>query len=571
MLRYLGEKIDQARLNLPGTRLKILNSPPGSGNPGGLFACRPGHGNEKCKGGDGMKVLDVTLFREGIRRNVETLMRLDEEMQMIRAATEELVSLQESLKGEGGEAIRAFYRDCHLPLLHYFSLFKSQFESVLQQMDSALNVLEPAPDGHIRESFLESEIEAGLAGIASLAGSLTDEANAIMDSVSDIVSLPHLDDSEVQQGVRDAKRKRDQTVTDLHQFDAAQTGALTSVGDGIMKMEMWISDLEQMFNEGLTGVSFKAGQWSIMTGMNPLGADLAAGNGSLGGVSGLSGFNAPLTSFLWTPGGGMNPATANGFPAGPGMLAGSTPYGSPVLMTALANRQNGLLFPTSMSAAKTTGAAKKEEPNFVLGGDSVALGQYGTVTGGAGKLENDWSGLNDEDPMFGGGSEFTLVHTEMEADTDYVDARGTMNVLQGAVDAKIDEASVLGVDIPLPLVNAEAKGLEYDAKVELDRNMPYLGDVVGGTGIGANYTVGDAKAYAGYDDGYVGLAAKASLWEGELNPTIGIPFTDYNVKLTFGASAGSVGGEARAGREFLIDLRFLVGGRFGIGVEKGVE
>ncbi|EMR07335.1 hypothetical protein C772_00351 [Bhargavaea cecembensis DSE10] len=518
-----------------------------------------------------MKVLDVTLFREGMQRNVETLMRLEEEMQMIRAATEELISLQESLKGEGGDAIRAFYRDCHLPLLQYFVLFKSQFESILQQMDSALNALEPAADGHIRESFLESEIEAGLSEIATLTGSLTDEANAIMDSVSDIVGLPHLDDSEVQQGVQDAKKKRDQTVTDLHQFDASQTGALASVNDGIRKMELWITDLERMFNEGLTDVGFRADQWSFMTRMSPLRADLAAGNSSLGGVSGLSGFNAPLTSFLWTPGGGMNPATANGFPAGPGMLAGYPPYASPTLMTALANRQNGLLFPTYAAAGTTSGAPKKEEPNFVIGGDSVALGKYGTVTGGSGKLESEWSGLNDNDPLIGGSADFTLIHGQMEADTDYVDARGTLNMLQAGADAKIDEASVLGVDIPLPLVNAEAKGLEYDAKVELDRNMPYLGDVVGGTGIGANYTVGDAKAYAGYDDGYVGLAAKASLWEGELNPTVGIPFTDYNVKLTFGASAGSVGGEARVGREFLIDLRFLVGGRFGIGVEKGTE
>ncbi|MCM3089177.1 LXG domain-containing protein [Bhargavaea ginsengi] len=114
-----------------------------------------------------MKVLDVTLFREGMQRNVETLMRLEEEMQMIRAATEELLALQESLKGEGGDAIRAFYRDCHLPLLQYFGMFKSQFQTILQQMDSALNALEPATGGHIRESFLESEVESGLSEIAT--------------------------------------------------------------------------------------------------------------------------------------------------------------------------------------------------------------------------------------------------------------------------------------------------------------------------------------------------------------------------------------------------------------------
>ena len=41
---------------------------------------------------------------------------------------------------------------------------------------------------------------------------LTDETNNIMDQVSDIVNLPNLNDSEVQRGVHDAIRHRDQTV-----------------------------------------------------------------------------------------------------------------------------------------------------------------------------------------------------------------------------------------------------------------------------------------------------------------------------------------------------------------------
>ena len=43
-----------------------------------------------------------------------------------------------------------------------------------------------------------------------------------MDQVSDIVALPHLDDSGEQEGVLDAKRKRDDTVSILQEFDAIQ-------------------------------------------------------------------------------------------------------------------------------------------------------------------------------------------------------------------------------------------------------------------------------------------------------------------------------------------------------------
>ena len=57
---------------------------------------------------------------------------------------------------------------------------------------------------------------------------LTDEANNIMGQVSDIVSLPKLDESEVHLGVYDAKRHRNETVEKLIEFDVSQTDALVS-------------------------------------------------------------------------------------------------------------------------------------------------------------------------------------------------------------------------------------------------------------------------------------------------------------------------------------------------------
>ena len=81
--------------------------------------------------------------------------------------------------------------------------------------------------------------------------------------------------------------------------------------------------------------------------------------------------------------------------------------------------------------------------------------------------------------------------------------------------------------------------------------------MIGGTGIGAGASVGNAEAYAGFDKGSVGIGAKASVAEAEVNPTLGIPFTDINAKFTFGVSAIGVGGEAKIGKEILLDLRLL--------------
>lgn len=51
--------------------------------------------------------------------------------------------------------------------------------------------------------------------VGELTASLTDEANSNMDQVSDIVALPHIDDSGVQKGVISSKRKSDDTLTQL--------------------------------------------------------------------------------------------------------------------------------------------------------------------------------------------------------------------------------------------------------------------------------------------------------------------------------------------------------------------
>ncbi|SES45104.1 Novel toxin 15 [Psychrobacillus sp. OK032] len=127
------------------------------------------------------------------------------------------------MKGAGGNAIRSFYREWHMPFLQFFRMFSHNFNQVLQQMEVALHSFEPDSAGYILERFLEGELEEGLTLIGQLTASLTDETNCIMDQVSDIVSLPHLDDSGVQEGVINSKKKRNDTVTGLNVFDATQT------------------------------------------------------------------------------------------------------------------------------------------------------------------------------------------------------------------------------------------------------------------------------------------------------------------------------------------------------------
>ncbi|WP_213422537.1 T7SS effector LXG polymorphic toxin [Bhargavaea massiliensis] len=240
-----------------------------------------------------MKVLDVAQFKEGLARNKETLNRLESEMTLIMDSVRELIQLNEALKGQGGDAIRRFYQECHLPFLEYFLMFKENFYSTLSSIESATDALEPAPDGYIDEGFIESEVENGLHLITRISSNLTDETNAIMDQVADIVSLPHLDDSQVQDGVLDARREKIQTVSDLNEFDAAQTNRLMPASDQLQAMEKWIAQIESLFQSGLTDVDFPAQQWAAVTARSPLQLGLAHQSATMDSVSGLNGMENP--------------------------------------------------------------------------------------------------------------------------------------------------------------------------------------------------------------------------------------------------------------------------------------
>ena len=95
--------------------------------------------------------------------------------------------------------------------------------------------------------------------------SLTDEANSIMDHVSDIVGLPHLDDSGVQEGVIRSKRKRDDTISQLYEFDATQTSALHPIEQDLQTMNTWLTDMEGLLRGGVKDINFVPSQWNVLT------------------------------------------------------------------------------------------------------------------------------------------------------------------------------------------------------------------------------------------------------------------------------------------------------------------
>ncbi|RBP89907.1 WXG superfamily protein probably secreted by type VII secretion system [Cytobacillus firmus] len=71
------------------------------------------------------------------------------------------MSLEDAFKGQGGQAIRAYYQECHQPFLQFLESRIDEYQSYLKSFIGSLLNLEPSPSGFIRQEFLEHELKQG--------------------------------------------------------------------------------------------------------------------------------------------------------------------------------------------------------------------------------------------------------------------------------------------------------------------------------------------------------------------------------------------------------------------------
>lgn len=209
---------------------------------------------------DIMKVLDVTDLHSGIEQILEALKTHYSEIVQIEAAVKGFIALEDEFKGKGGEAIRGFYEETHIPLLSFYKSFLTDYQSRLEAMMSELYALEPVNNGYIAEQFLSDELRMGLKKVENETVTLTDEANQIISSVADIVFLPRLDDSEFLNHLNTADKHRNDTIEALNQFDYQQSMSIRHLQDDVLKMQQYVNEVKTLFKNGELQVdTFKSG------------------------------------------------------------------------------------------------------------------------------------------------------------------------------------------------------------------------------------------------------------------------------------------------------------------------
>ncbi|MCJ8223364.1 T7SS effector LXG polymorphic toxin [Bacillus paralicheniformis] len=194
-----------------------------------------------------MKTLDVPALHNAIDQTLEQLKHQSEEFAKVKKAVEGITSLDDALKGKGGNAIRAFYKECHTPFLQFYDTFIEEYSSTLKKMKSALNSLEPNHNGFISQSFLEHELENGLNAADRTTKHLVSKANATIAKVSHIVDLPDLNDSGFHEQNQKALKEISTTLEKLHAFDREQTNVLKTAENDLETMQKYMARLEKMY------------------------------------------------------------------------------------------------------------------------------------------------------------------------------------------------------------------------------------------------------------------------------------------------------------------------------------
>lgn len=202
-----------------------------------------------------MKVLDAEQLHAGIQETITVLLQLKKQLEQIEQNLQSFISLEGELKGEGGKSIRSFYQESHLPFLTYMKDTIDQYEAILLEMRNALRSLEPSGQGFIRQSFIENDVEQGLRKAETITRDLTGEGNATIQSVSDIVSLPRLNEGDFIQQANRAGSHADQTLQKLHQFDRSQTAKLEKVDQDLRTLNRTVTEIKSLFQTGKLSIS----------------------------------------------------------------------------------------------------------------------------------------------------------------------------------------------------------------------------------------------------------------------------------------------------------------------------
>ncbi|GIP61990.1 ribonuclease YxiD [Virgibacillus pantothenticus] len=197
-----------------------------------------------------IKALYVSDLHSYIDKTISQLEQIHTQVKNIQKSIEGIIALEDAFKGKTANSIRTFYQEVHMPFLLFLEGFIANYSDTLQEMKKSVRDMEPNKNGVIREDFLSQDVQRSFERMEQITMALTDEANAVLHSVKDIVNVPNIDDGEFLDKVQHAKKLNRQTIEKLQAFDRHNTAKLEPIHQDIRMMKNYISQIRELGNNG---------------------------------------------------------------------------------------------------------------------------------------------------------------------------------------------------------------------------------------------------------------------------------------------------------------------------------
>ncbi|KUP09456.1 hypothetical protein Q75_00610 [Bacillus coahuilensis p1.1.43] len=206
-----------------------------------------------------MKTLDNLSLHSSVEDIIKKLHTQQKHISELKKAIENFAHSKDAFNGQGGEAIRSFYRDFHLPFLSFYDLTLLHVETLLSQLRTSSLQIEGSSNGFIQEGFLKGELTTSLNTSKLRTVDLVDEANQIIHSIRDIVQPSTIQDQAFLDRLIIAHREINSTTEDVKAFDAEQTRQLDTALQDIQLLKRYILEIEGMFKTGKLSVTHYSG------------------------------------------------------------------------------------------------------------------------------------------------------------------------------------------------------------------------------------------------------------------------------------------------------------------------
>ncbi|MDQ0208933.1 LXG domain-containing protein [Alkalicoccobacillus murimartini] len=202
-----------------------------------------------------MKVYESESFHKQLDSMRSDMESQKEQIDDLKSSMQTLVKSGADFTGRAGEAVKSFFSEGHIPLITRWQVLLDQYITTIDKIKEEASSFDSDPQAVIKEEFIDGDLTSSLDSLSDTVTSHAEGFNNTIAEVSDLVSIPQLDESQVQEGLVNLKMDANETMTSLHEFDQQQVSKLEVIKDEISQLMNYVTDLSTAITEGAIDIT----------------------------------------------------------------------------------------------------------------------------------------------------------------------------------------------------------------------------------------------------------------------------------------------------------------------------